>query len=196
VVLYRPTVVCLCCLDFVPEAAEVYLLFLELYLCNPFSNVLSPVNSFVFRLCCTRTFFSVAHVLRMRRRSQVVASIVQTVVVDMVGHLPVGNFHNLLVHVYQLSFSPFVYCHPPECVKAVSPFLCKPFVSSQPFVVFGVDLCVFRLRKADQPERIPIAGPAVEKQEPDGQMHQLSCDYNEDVIDNNHPPSGEISLKF
>jgi len=114
----------------------------------------------------------------------------------MVDDHSVGDFDNHLVHVYQPIFSCFSRQHISLGVKTVSSLTCKPFVFSQSFVIFGVDLCVFRLCKAYQPERIPIAGPAVDKQEPDGQMHQLSCDYNEDVIDNNHPPSGEISLKF
>ena len=112
---------------------------------------------------CPRTLFPVAHILRMRRRSEITASIVHTIVVDMVGHLPVSNFYNFLVHVYQLLVSWLARCLTSEGVKAVSPFLCEPFVFSHPFIIAGVDLCVFGLGHGYQPKRIAIAHPTVKK---------------------------------
>ena len=94
-------------LDFVAEVAKMYSLLLERYHSFPFAVLLSPVNSFVFRMLCPRTVFSVAQILGIARGSEVCLSIVHPIVVDIVHHHAIIHFNNLLVHVNKLLVSWF-----------------------------------------------------------------------------------------
>jgi len=87
-------------LDFVTETPKMYPLPLERYQGLPLAVLLSPVNSFVFRLRCPRTLFSVVQILGIARGSEVATSIVHPIVVDMVDHHAVADFDDLPVYVY------------------------------------------------------------------------------------------------
>ena len=99
----------------------------------------------------------------MRRRSEITASIVHSIVVDMVDHHAFGDFDDHPVHVNKRLFFWFSRRHTSSSVEAVFAFECKPFIFSEAFVIAGVDLCVFRLGHWYQPKRIAVAHPTVEK---------------------------------
>ena len=158
-------VVCLRGVFFLLEAAEMYHLPVNSYLCDPFIDVLLPVHTFVFRIALPGEFPPVTIALCGRCRPEVCLSIVDTVVIYMVGEQSLTDFEDFPLHENKFVISsvrpPFLSC---GVKRGFSRSPCFPFVFIQTFVIFGVHDGVPWLHHADASESVAVASPAIQKQ--------------------------------
>ena len=82
------------------EAAEMYHLFVNPYLGDPFFDARFPIDSLVSGFGRHGEFSPVAVVLRLRGRAQVRLAIVEGVVIYVVGEQAVADFDDFPVHEY------------------------------------------------------------------------------------------------
>ena len=140
----------------------MYHLPVDPYLGDPFIDVLLPVNAFVFRVALPGEFPPVSIALRGRCLPEVRISIVEAVVIYVVGEHSVGDFDDFPLHENERELSlirqPCLSC---GVKRAVSRSPCFPFVFVQTFVIFGVHDCVPWLDHADAPESVAVASPAI-----------------------------------
>jgi hypothetical protein len=94
----------------------------------------------------------VARVIGLRSNPQVRLSVVQAVMIDMVDNHPFRDIQNYSVHHYCQPFFLFAGPLPSHGIKCVAVPRRIPSVFIKPFIVIGIDDCVFVLRKSDSPE--------------------------------------------
>ena len=83
-----------------------------------------------------------------------------------------GGMHNLSVHNYCFSGSPFSSLG----VKGVFAFSRAPFILIEFFKIVCIDDCVFTLAEWDFPEGAAVAQPSIQKQGPNAE-NLYDCRY-------------------
>ncbi len=132
--------------ELVIEVAEVVGFVLEADGCRPFLGSFAPVDAFVFRACPGGPA-GVSAVLGEGAQAQVLLSVVQAVMVDVVHNQVVRGLHDLAVHLDALAagFSGGV-------AILARPFR-EPGILAQARIVLGIDDGEFAPRQRDQARR-------------------------------------------
>ena len=65
--------------------------------------------------------------------------------INMVNKHPLRDIYNLAVHLYYFLLSP-AYVYTSTGVKAAFCPVSIPFIFIKPFIIIGIDYCVFALR--------------------------------------------------
>jgi len=100
-------------------------------------------------------------VLGVSRRTKIGLSIVQAIIVDVVGKHSVSDVDDEIVHICVFSVLLFEHRYVTDCVKGGWAFAGIPFVSFQTLVILGVNNGKFAQRKGDTTKRIAEAKPAI-----------------------------------
>ena len=129
-VFFSSAVVGFCGIGFIGERAEVYPFAVDADSCPPAFHVLCPVDSFEPRTRLDFELSSVPDVLRVRYRSDVCFSVVEAVMVYVVGEHAGGDVDDEVVHVHIPSGQDFAVCQRPDGVKCVFAIVGIPFVFS------------------------------------------------------------------
>ena len=117
-----------CGLGFIGERAEIYPFAVDADSCPPTFHVLCPVDSFEPGTRLDFELSSVPDILSVRYRPDVCFSIVESVMVYVVGEHAGRDVDEQVVHVHIFSGHGFAVCQRPDGVKGVFAVASIPFV--------------------------------------------------------------------
>ena len=147
-------------LDLIVEIAERFLSAVKRYKGPPFFSPLAPAYSFIPRSEPSCIGLSpVPTVLCARCKAEVGLAIVEAITIDMVNEQPVGRFHNLAVHLDDPTIH--LAAKTSHGIESTLKGVNVPLMLIQPLIIFGVNCCVFALRKRDSAEGIAEAEPTI-----------------------------------
>jgi len=109
----------------------------------------------------------VPDVLRVRGGAQVGLSVVEAVMVDVVGEHAGRHVDDHVVHLEVFAFCVLAVGERVYGVPSVRALVGVPLDRSQALVVLGIDDGELALRQRDSPEGIAIAQPAIDEQQAD-----------------------------
>jgi len=158
--------------DFGGEQAERKTLSLITNSGTPFPAVLRPVNANVIRARIRPELPSMPDVLGVSRRTKIGLSIVQAIIVDVVGKHPIWDVDDEIVHICVFAVLIFEHRYVADGVKGGWAFAGIPFVSFQTLVILGVNNGKLAQRKRNTTKRIAEAKPAIQKDKPIEQLCQ------------------------
>ena len=121
--------------------------------------------------------------MRAGNRADVCLSIVESVVVDVVGEEAGRDVDDEVVHVHVLSGPVFAVCEGVDGVKGVGTFVGIPFVLFQAVVIFGIDDGEFVFSEGDFSEGIAEPDASVYEKKGDAFFFEEFCDSKNNLFD-------------
>jgi len=113
--------------------------------------------------------------------AEVLLSVVQAIVIDMVGDIAIRYMDNLILHRYALTFLRGLWPLASDCIEDITVSGSVPCIFVKAHIIIGVNDSIFVLRKGYSAKGVAVTQPTRQEYQLDEQLIQTSRNVYFDV---------------